>query len=271
MYDEAYDMLAEKLDKDERPSLKNAEIANSCCYLSPDFRTEIIAHAEKELENFDLSWLFQNFTSYTPRQQIARFLAREKLFDKTKNIQGAIAEFGVFSGFGLFSWVQLRSIHKPLDVQKKILGFDTFEGFEALHENDKNKSAQYQVGDFKYESKEHLESLVNVHALNSYLPSQAKNVELVKGDASKTLPQYLKDNPHTLFSLVYLDMDLYEPTVAVLKEILPRMCKGGIIAFDQLNIKEFPGETTAFLEAMDINSVKIQNFDFDTKICFMEV
>jgi hypothetical protein len=35
-----------------------------------------------------------------------------------------------------------------------------------------------------------------------------------------------------------------------LKELLPRMAKGSIIAFDELNWKSFPGETIAALEEL---------------------
>ena len=55
-------------------------------------------------------------------------------------------------------------------------------------------------------------------------------------------------NKHILISLLYLDMDLHEPTKVALQYFLPRMAKGSIIAFDELNYKKFPGETIAMLE-----------------------
>jgi hypothetical protein len=76
------------------------------------------------------------------------------------------------------------------------------------------------------------------------------NVTLVKGDVTKTIPDFLKDNRHVIVSLLYLDMDIYEPTKFALKELLPRMAKGSIIAFDELNWKSFPGETIAALEEL---------------------
>lgn len=56
------------------------EIMNLCCYLPEDFRKTLNKIGKEELQKSDLSWLFQNFTCYTPRQQISRFLVREKLF-----------------------------------------------------------------------------------------------------------------------------------------------------------------------------------------------
>lgn len=249
----------------------NKEMMNLCCNLPEDFRNILNQIGKEELQKSDLSWLFQNFTCYTPRQQISRFLVREKLFELTKNIQGSIAEFGVFSGFGLLSWLQLKSIYKPLDNQKKIIGFDTFEGFKKINKKDQNRINEIKTGDYAYDCYDLLYKIFKLHEKNSYLPNQIQNIELVKGDLTKTFKEYLSNNPHTLFSLIYIDIDLYEPTKTVLENILPRMTSGSIIAFDQINIEEFPGETIAFLETFTPSKVKLKNFDFDTKICFMTI
>jgi hypothetical protein len=73
---------------------------------------------------------------------------------------------------------------------------------------------------------------------------------LIKGDATQTIPEFLKNNKHIIVSLLYLDLDIYEPTKIALKEFLPKMAKGSIIAFDELNFKSFPGETIAALEEL---------------------
>ena len=41
------------------------------------------------------------------------------------------------------------------------------------------------------------------------------------------------------------------------KKILPRLVKGSIIAFDELNCKSFPGETIAFNEVLGLNNYKL--------------
>lgn len=73
---------------------------------------------------------------------------------------------------------------------------------------------------------------------------------MIKGDATQTIPEFLKNNKHIIVSLLYLDLDIYEPTKIALKEFLPKMAKGSIIAFDELNFKSFPGETIAALEEL---------------------
>ncbi len=61
----------------------------------------------------------------------------------------------------------------------------------------------------------------------------SRRVQLVKGDAVKTIPKFVNDNPHVLVSLLFMDFDLYEPTRVALEHFLPRMPRGAIVAFDE--------------------------------------
>jgi len=94
------------------------------------------------------------------------------------------------------------------------------------------------------------------------LLNREEQVELVKGDICKTVPQYCKGNPYLIVSLLYLDCDLYEPTKTALQHFVPRMPKGAVIVFDELASKEFPGETIALLESVKVNSLRIQRLPF---------
>jgi len=50
------------------------------------------------------------------------------------------------------------------------------------------------------------------------------------------------------------------------------MPKGSILAFDEINEKEWPGETLALLnEFGSLNKVEIQRFPFDSNISFIEI
>ena len=50
-------------------------------------------------------------------------------------------------------------------------------------------------------------------------------------------------------SLLFLDFDLYEPTKAALEQFVPRMPRGAVLAFDELDNPIWPGETKALLAA----------------------
>ena len=73
-----------------------------------------------------------------------------------------------------------------------------------------------------------------------------------------------------IISLLYLDMDIYEPTKVALKEFLPRMAKGSIIAFDELNWKSFPGETIATLEELGTKYKFVNLLNSQINYCVIE-
>jgi len=95
-----------------------------------------------------------------------------------------------------------------------------------------------------------------------------QKTRLIQGDILQTLPKFLDENKHTVVSLLHVDVDIYAPTKCILENVLPRMPKGAIILFDELNIGFFPGETVAVLETVGINKLKINRFDFCPNISY---
>ena len=85
------------------------------------------------------------------------------------------------------------------------------------------------------------------------------------------MPKYIEDNQHLLVSLLYLDFDIYKPTKTALEYILPRMPKGAIVAFDEVNNPEWAGETVAVLESMDINKFELKCFNFEPNISYIQI
>jgi len=208
----------------------------------------------------------QNFSKYVPRQDLTRFLVRYELFKKILNLQGSIIECGVLHGGGLMTFAQFSAIHEHLNHQRKIIGFDTFKGFPNTSEFDNPDYAQ--KGKLATNSFDDLKKCIELFDMNRFLNFSPK-VELIKGNMSETVPKYLKDNPQTIVSLLFLDVDIYEPTKIALEYFVPRMPKGSIIAFDELNDKAWPGETKALFDTIGIHNFKIQRFTFDTKISYI--
>lgn len=73
-----------------------------------------------------------------------------------------------------------------------------------------------------------------------------------------TLSNYLSNHKETIFSLIYMDFDIYEPTKEVLNMIKNRVTKGTIIGFDELCIEGWPGETEAFMEIFGSKNFRIE-------------
>ena len=210
-----------------------------------------------------------NFTKYVRRQTLARFLAQSEIFKKQLHIKGSIVECGVHNGGGIMTWAKLSSIYEPYNYHRKIIGFDTFEGFPSVSEIDTEDHPNVKPGMFSenYDVFTELSSCIKEYDNNRFL-GEIPKVELIKGDANKTIPSFLSKNPHTLISLLYLDFDIYEPTVSALKYFAPVMPSGSIIAFDELNNPDWPGETQALLKELGIKGHKIECFEYEPNISF---
>lgn len=194
------------------------------------------------------------FPKYVRRQDLARFLAKYELFKHVLPVAGSVVECGVYLGAGLMSWYHFSAILEPYNHTRRIVGFDTFAGFPQLSKNDMpnvEATKHHGPGAFAGPSglADEIESLVLIHDMNRPLGHIPK-VQCVCGDALVTIPDFVARNPHFLISLLYLDFDLYEPTKAALVHLMPRVAKGGIVAFDEANCEEWPGETKALLEVV---------------------
>jgi hypothetical protein len=210
----------------------------------------------------------ENFAKYVPRQVLAPFLSRYEMFKRVLSVQGSVVECGVLFGGGLMAWAQLSAILEPMNHQRRIIGFDTFGGFVGISEEDeKGTSSFLNKGDYAVDSYDDLKEGIGLYDANRFLRHIPK-VELVKGDICQTLPQYLEAHPQLVVSLLYVDLDLFEPTKAALEHLVPRMPKGAIIAFDQLNSTAWPGETTAVMQTLGIRNLRIERVPFETARCF---
>lgn len=210
------------------------------------------------------------FTKYTPVGEINKFLVKNELFKKIVNVHGSIIECGVFNGAGLMSWANLSTIYEPLNHTRKIIGFDSFEGFLDIDEKDRlnNNNPNLKKGCLESQSYEDIlecASIFDIYRPLGHIPK----IELVKGDALATIPKYIEENQYLIVSLLYLDFDLYEPTKAAIEEFLPRMPKGAVIAFDELHQKTWPGETIALNDTIGIKNVRIQRFEHYPQISYI--
>jgi hypothetical protein len=198
-----------------------------------------------------------NLALFINRQLMSRIIAMHEIYQKIINIHGIICEFGVFWGQNLALFELFRGMYEPYNCNRKIVGFDTFEGFTSLDKKD-GTSAIIKKGSYSTSSDylTILSRILDYHEANAPV-SHIKKYELVKGDASVTIKEYLKKNPETIISFAYFDLDVYKHTKDCLEAILPYLSKGAIIGFDELNYHEFPGETLAFQEVLGINNYKI--------------
>jgi len=208
------------------------------------------------------------FPKFVTRQALGKFMARYEIFKRVLGVNGSIVECGVLYGGGLFTWAKLSSLLEPANHTRKVVGFDTFAGFPSTHDEDaKGTSSHLLAGGLRGSSAEELRRAVHLYDLNRPIAHIPK-IELVEGDLCETAPAYLEKNPHLVVSMLYLDVDLYEPTKAALNVFLPRMPKGALVVFDELNAAAFPGETRAVDEVLGLRSIRVERFAFDSYVSF---
>lgn len=200
--------------------------------------------------------LVDNLGLFLTRQTLSRINFIQTLYQMIVPVHGVIMEFGVRWGQNMALFSNLRGIHEPFNYNRKLIGFDTFKGFPSVANED---GSLVRVGDYSVSDnwKPQLENILDFHEKNAPI-SQKIKFELVEGDASKSLPAYLKKHPETVISLVYFDFDIYSPTKSCLEAILPHVTKGTVIAFDELNCPEFPGETIAVREVLGLSRYAIR-------------
>jgi hypothetical protein len=170
----------------------------------------------------------------------------------------------------MMAWAKLTAILEPENLTRRIYGFDTFAGFPSIGEKDRSPGGRPAVGGLQADSFDELSNLIKVFDRDRFLGHIPK-VELVRGEMTKTIPEFIRDHPHVVVSLLFLDCDLYEPTKAALEAFVPRMPKGAVIAFDELDNPLWPGETLALLETFGLARLRLTRLEWDPYIAFATI
>ena len=154
-----------------------------------------------------------------------------ELLERVIGIPGDIAECGVFQGETLAT-IAIWCGQQKCD--KRIFGFDSFEGFDNSVEYDRilggHDNGQKRVGHFSDTSLTMVETKMRLLGV-------AETTSLVKGYFADTLALL----GHTQFCFVHLDCDLYSAYQQCLYHFYPRMTSGGIILLDEYNDPPWPG------------------------------
>lgn len=198
---------------------------------------------------------------FLKRQELSKVLYFDYVYQQFLNTHGVIMEFGTRWGTNMVTLSNLRGIYEPFNYNRKIIGFDTFEGFKNTNTKDDGKHDIIKEGAFSVTENytDYLDQLLSIHQNESPL-SHIKKYEIVKGDAPVQLSKYLTENPQTIIAFAHFDFDIYKPTLDCLNIIKPHLVKGSIISLDELNDPNFPGETKAVNEAFGLNNIELKRF-----------
>lgn len=184
--------------------------------------------------------IVDHFGLYAGIQTLGTRLAVFEIMKKCLDVPGHIVEFGCWKGANLLFMAKVLQLLQP-NTYKHVYGFDSFEGLQTFSKEDGNAS-EFSG---KYKGNETvLRAMIEFFGMDEW-------VHLIKGNAIETIPLFEKDFPQHMFSLAYIDFDLYEPCKIALKYLGKRLSPGGIIVFDEALLNYWPGEGKALIEFLD--------------------
>ena len=146
---------------------------------------------------------------------------------KRNEVQGDIVECGIYNGNTLS---YIGKISENLKLNRKIWGYDTFDGFIENFFSDKDrdfktgKKTKFKKENISFSKEEVMKNILINDKIN-----QDKYV-LIKGDILKTLDEN-KNLPEKI-SFLRLDTDIYKTTKKQLEILYPRLSNGGILHID---------------------------------------
>ena len=169
--------------------------------------------------------LLSNLGLFVNSKDLSRILFMDALYNHIIDVQGVIVEFGTRWGQNASLLSALRGIYEPFNRHRKIVAFDTFEGFPSV--TDKDGTSDLMVCGNLTVSKgyeRYLERIMELQELENPL-AHVRKFEIRKGDAVTELDSYLSEHPETIVALAYFDFDLYEPTKKCLERVRPHLVR----------------------------------------------
>jgi hypothetical protein len=216
--------------------------------------------------------ILQNLGLFLSSKNLSRILFMDHVYRQIVDVQGVVMEFGTRWGPNISLFAALRGIYEPFNRMRRIIGFDTFEGFPSISEKDNEECELIREGQLKVTDDyvEYLERVMEYQEQDNPM-SHVKKFELRVGDAIEQIDEYLGEYPETIVALAYFDIDLYEPTKKCLEAIRPRLVKGSVVGFDELNDHDCPGETLALLEVFGLNNVRLKRYPHTSRTSYFVV
>jgi hypothetical protein len=161
------------------------------------------------------------------------------------NVEGAIAEFGVFEGW----WTgHLFEATERLQIQRPILGFDSFMGLSSPHPE--FDSSFWEEGTYSA-SRQIVETNLRV--------AERPRIQLIEGFFADSLLTE-EATAYSKIAFARIDCDIYEPSCQCLRYLANRLAHGSVLVLDDWPNRIDIGEGRAFAEW--VPSVPHLKFEF---------
>lgn len=198
---------------------------------------------------------------------LAKFVAKTELLEMTKDVPGDIVECGVFKGSGIVSWLKIKKILQP-NTFKKVIGFDFFETqalLESMNGDDREKMNDlFSSRDFFH--KKNFDGYLNDLILDIGFTNS--EFELVTGDIRTTSFDFCRERSGFKISILYLDLDIAEPTYLALQAFWDRLSSGGIVVFDEYAYHQW-SESQGADRFFEEKGLKIKNLNYKAPTAYV--
>lgn len=176
-----------------------------------------------------------NLFLYARSSLLVKALVLDDIYKRILDIPGALVEFGVWNGQTMVLLENLRAIHEPFNKSRKIIGFDSFEGYpDGGYQGSMSPTA--------------LEQLLEVHEGCNAFGHLRGNHEVVVCDAKQAAARFA-DDPMPI-ALAIFDIGTYEATAGGLNAVIGNVVPGSVLLFDELYAD---GEGRAWKQMVDRN------------------
>ena len=206
-----------------------------------------------------------NLGLYVRSGLLVKFLLLADLYKRAMKVPGVMLEAGVWYGQNLVLLENCRAIFEPFAKERKIVGFDTFDGYR---ESKYAGSGLYNTG-HKYVG--YLDKLLKAQARANVYGHQPCPHELIEGDVEVTASAYFTAHPELTVALAILDMGPYRPTHEVLTAIKPRLLPGSLVLLDEFTLQDTPGEARAWLDVMGTKGYRMERLAMYPSKCVAEI
>jgi hypothetical protein len=181
---------------------------------------------------------------------LARILAIRDIYVQILNLPGLILDIGTWRGQTAVLCENFRAVYEPLHLNRRIVCFDTFEGYVGFSDKDiptnLHRDGTYGVGGSEYAI--YLDELLKLHEQSNAMGHNFGKHKVIAGDCSETIPRFFVENPNEFIALTFFDVNSYQPTAEAFECVWDRMAPGGIAAFWQLTRDVIPAEGRVYAE-----------------------
>lgn len=169
-----------------------------------------------------------------------------ELLSRTDNIKGNIIEVGIYSGDTTL--IIAEYLYKN-NISKHFIGLDTFKGYKVEDMEGANRASKSNFDTGRWN--------IGYDSVLERLKEYKDIISLHEGDCKVTIPDLIKNKTITELSFIYIDCNLYQPSLKSIQDLWPYLSKGGIVSIDE---HLTGGETRAIKEFANTNNLELKYY-----------